>query len=109
MSQHTGQESPASPPPAWERETLEKVLLASIEEQRRARRWGIFFKSLLALFMAVALWVSARPFAGHSPKDGGSKHTAVIDVAGLIAPGQPASADNLIEGLRDAAEQYGQT
>ena len=39
--------------PLWERQTLEKVLLASVEEQRRARRWGIFFKSLLALYLGV--------------------------------------------------------
>ena len=25
---------------------LEKTLLASVQEQRRSRRWGIFFKSL---------------------------------------------------------------
>lgn len=92
-----------TPSPHWERETLEKVLLASVEEQRRARRWGIFFKSLLAIYFGVALWMTLKPL-GKSSLDEGAGHTAVIDVAGVIAPGQPASADNLIEGLRDAAE-----
>lgn len=100
----SGQSSPPIPPhaPHWERETLEKVLLASVEEQRRARRWGIFFKSLLAIYLGVALWMTAKPLAGHGDRDG--DHTAVIDVAGMIAPGQPASSDNIIEGLRDAVE-----
>jgi protease-4 len=31
----------------WERETLEKVLLATLKEQRAARRWSIFFKLLI--------------------------------------------------------------
>jgi protease-4 len=99
-----GEPKPASP--SWERETLEKVLLASIEEQRRARRWGIFFKALLMLYLAVALGLAARPMLGHGHKDSKS-HTAVIDVVGMIAPGQPASAENIIQGLRDAAEDAG--
>lgn len=99
-----GEAKPASP--SWERETLEKVLLASIEEQRRARRWGIFFKSLLAIYLAVALWLAAKPMLGHD-HGGGKHHTAVVDVSGMIAPGQPASAENIIQGLRDAAEDAG--
>ena len=37
---------------------LEKSLLASVQEQRRSRRWGIFFKSLtfVYLFGVVALF-----------------------------------------------------
>ena len=27
----------------WEQETIQKVLLEAIKEQRRARRWRIFF------------------------------------------------------------------
>ena len=88
----------------WEREALEKVLLASVEEQRRSRRWGIFFKSLLALYLGGALWMAYKPWSGSTSGKEGDGHTAVIDVAGVIAPGQPASADNIIEGLRDAVE-----
>ena len=69
----------------WERETLEKVLLASVEEQRRARRWGIFFKALLALYLGVALWMAYKPWSGSAAGKDGDGHTAVIDVAGVIA------------------------
>ena len=34
---------------------LEKTLLAGIQEQRRARRWGIFFKLLTFCLLLVAL------------------------------------------------------
>jgi protease-4 len=96
-------EKPSHPPANWERETLEKVLMASIAEQRQARRWGIFFKSLLVIYLGVTLWLIARPFSEQRHIGRGTGHTAVIDVAGMIAPGQPASADNIIEGLRSAA------
>ena len=33
--------------PEWQ--ILEKAVLASVEEQRRSRRWGIFFKTLTFL------------------------------------------------------------
>ncbi len=90
-------------PQDWERKTIEKILMASIEEQRRARRWGLFFKGLLVIYVGGFLWMTAKPLQGLGG-DGGEAHTSVIDVAGVIAPGQPASADNIIEGLRDAHE-----
>ena len=95
--------SDAPSTPHWERATLEKILLASIEEQRRARRWGILFKSLLAIYFGVALWLTFKPLGSHASKDGDG-HTAIIEVSGVIAPGQPASAENIIDGLRDAVE-----
>jgi protease-4 len=92
-------------PPGWERETLEKVLLASVEEQRRARRWNIFFKLALLAYLGVAIWLAADwgtdGFGGASKSKG---HTAVVDVAGQIAEGTPTSADTIIEGLRAAAK-----
>ena len=43
---------------------LEKTLLAGVQEQRRARRWGIFFKLLtfVYLFGALALFSPALQF-----------------------------------------------
>ena len=34
---------------------LEKTLLASVQEQRRSRRWGIFFKLLTFVYLFGAL------------------------------------------------------
>jgi len=104
MTEESTESTQAKPDIHWEREALEKVLLASVEEQRRSRRWGIFFKSLLALYLGGALWMAYKPWSGSTSGKEGDGHTAVIDVAGVIAPGQPASADNIIEGLRDAVE-----
>jgi protease-4 len=91
---------------AWERETLEKVLLASLIEQRRARRWGIFFKLLMLAYLGVALWLVAEPLSEQRSR-GAEAHTAVVDVAGMIAAGEKANADAIIEGLRAAADATG--
>jgi len=86
---------------------LEKTLLAGVQEQRRARRWGIFFKSLtfLYLFVALALF-SPLLQLGDGKKDGG-RHTAVINVRGMIADEEQASADNIVGALRAAFDASG--
>ncbi len=81
---------------------LEKTLLASVQEQRRARRWGIFFKLLtfIYLFGALLMFSPLLPI-GDSHETSGS-HTAVINVRGMIADEEAASADNIVGALRDA-------
>ena len=90
----------------WERDILEKLVFASVTEQRRTRRWGIFFKLLLAGYLGVALWLVAKPFDGKKHSDA-KGHTAVVDVTGMIADGSESNADKIIEGLRDAIEDKG--
>lgn len=96
-----------APPAAWERETLEKVLLASVREQRQARLWGFAFKGALLVYLVVVAVLALRPVGGFFGHSASKKHTAVVDVAGTIMEGNPADADNLIEGLRDAVEDKG--
>jgi len=83
---------------------LEKTLLAGVQEQRRARRWGIFFKLLtfVYLFGALVLFSPALQFGSSKGAEG--SHTAVINVRGMIADEEPASADNVVGALRAAFE-----
>ena len=83
---------------------LEKTLLAGVQEQRRARRWGIFFKLLTFayLFGALALFAPALR-TGDKPASADG-HTAVINVRGMIADEESASADNVVGALRAAFE-----
>lgn len=84
----------------WERAVLEKVALAAVTEQRRARRWGILFKFLIFAYLFIVLFI-AMGWVGK--KDGLSeKHTALIDISGVIASGSPASADAVMQGLAEA-------
>lgn len=84
----------------WERAVLEKVALAAVDEQRRARRWGIFFKLLVFAYLLAVLLI-AMGWMGK--RDGyPAKHTALVDISGVIGPGTAASADNIMQGLAEA-------
>ncbi len=85
----------------WEREVLEKLALAAVTEQRRARRWSVFFKGLMFLYLIVIGAVAFYPKFKSGVSDD-KEHTAVIDVVGVIAEGEGANAESIIEGLRDA-------
>lgn len=89
--------------PGWERDIVEKLAFAAINEQRRSRRWGIFFKSLTFLYLLGVFTVVMYPkIKGDVSGDG--NHTAVVDVVGVIAEDQAANADSIIHSLRDAAK-----
>ena len=84
----------------WDRKILEKVALAAVHEQRRARRWGVFFKLLLFVYLFALLFIGMGWFV---KKDGlPGRHTALVEVRGVIAAGGAASADNIIAGLQEA-------
>lgn len=81
---------------------LEKTLLAGVQEQRRARRWGIFFKLLTFAYLFGALLIFSPLLNMGGGKDAGESHTAVINVRGMIADEESASADNIVGALRSA-------
>jgi len=91
----------SDPTPNWERTVLEKLALSAVQEQRRTRRWGIFFKVLGFLYLSFILVMFSGWFNGDVSKM--DKHTALIDLQGVISSDQ-ASADNIIAGLKDAFE-----
>ena len=81
---------------------LEKTLLAGIQEQRRARRWGIFFKVLMFCYLIAVLVLFSPLMDMERSAVGGSSYIALIDVRGPIADKEPASADNLVTSLQAA-------
>jgi protease-4 len=83
---------------------LEKTLLAGIQEQRRSRRWGIFFKSLTFLYLVAALFMFTPGLDFEKSASRSSSHTALIQIEGVIADKEPASADNIVGSLRAAFE-----
>lgn len=90
-----------TPNPNWERDVLEKLALSAVEEQRRARRWGIFFKILGFLYLTFLIVVLTGMVKGDVNKMG--KHTALVDLQGVISSDK-ANADMMITGLKDAFE-----
>ena len=88
----------------WEREIIEKVALAAVTEQTRARRWGIFFKSLLFVYLFAVFGMAVYPKMKQNLGVDSKYHTAVIDVVGAIAEDKDANAADIIESLRDAVK-----
>ncbi|MAL98660.1 MAG: S49 family peptidase [Alteromonadaceae bacterium] len=82
---------------------IEKLLMSMQGEQRKTRRWGIFFKSLTFLYLFGILYLATASFDGAAPEVVGD-HVAVVDVYGVIADEEEASAENIIDGLRAAFE-----
>ncbi len=86
--------------PHWERQLLEKVAFAALQEQRAKRRWGIFFK-LVVLSYFVAVLVMVSDWGRQEPMAAG-RHTAVIHLHGTLEANGEASAQNISEALQAA-------
>lgn len=95
---------PAMPPETdrdWR--LIEKLVMSLQAEQRRSRRWGIFFKLLTFVYLFALLFMIRFP-VGAGLESVSGEHTAVIDITGPIAADELASADNLIPAIRSAFE-----
>lgn len=88
---------------SWERDLVARVAFAAVSEQRRARRWGIFFKLLGFAYLATLL-VIYLPLEEDGFGSIGRSHTALVDVNGLIADDEAANADSIVGALRAAFE-----
>jgi protease-4 len=98
MANETG---PGGPGNDWERGVLEKLAMAAVQEQRKARQWGILFKTLTFIFLFIVLFAILGWIGKREPAITG-KHTALVELKGVLAVGGEASADKIINGLQDA-------
>lgn len=86
----------------WERDLLNRLSFASVAEQRRTRRWGIFFKLLTFSYLFLLLFMlwQGRELAEKSVKL--QPHTAMVEISGMISDSTQANANTIIKGLRAA-------
>ena len=90
----------------WERQTLQKLATAALTEQRRSRQWGILFKVLFLLWLFLALF-AANGWIGRGDSSSGGRHTALVEMRGVIDSDGQASADKIITGLQEAFKDSG--
>jgi protease-4 len=95
-----------APSPQWERSVLEKLAFDALAEQKRRRRWGIFFKLLGFAYLTVVLALAVGWGDSEKLVDG-KRHTALIQLNGVIQAKSDASADRIVEALHDAFEDRG--
>ena len=83
------QASQPEQPTGQEWKLLEKAVLASVEEQRRARRWGVFFKLLSFAYLLFFIVMMGKSCSTMSKMDSGpsvsDQHLAIVDIQGTIA------------------------
>lgn len=90
--------------PGWEKDVIEKLVFATLNEQKSSRRWGIFFKLLAFTYLLAVLLIAVYPKLKVEMHGSGTRHVAVVDVQGVIAEGEAASASSVIEGLQNAVK-----
>lgn len=89
----------------WQRDTIEKLASSALREQRTARRWSIFFKSLIFIYLFVVLFYALGLVGGG--KKSSASHTALIDISGVIEAGGEVNADSVMTSLQDAYDNKG--
>lgn len=80
---------------------LENLLLENLKEQRRKRRWGIFFKLVFLIYIGVFLTLLLIPDLKYDSKFG-KPHTSVVDISGEIMPNSQNNANNVVASLTAA-------
>jgi protease-4 len=109
QTNHSGDSRLASNPTIgnWERETLEKLVFATVQERRRARRWSIFFKLSFLTVALLALWAYYDFNFGSGDVENLGRHTALIEINGEIEAEGSGAADTVIPSLNKAFSDPG--
>ena len=99
--------SSTTPPQGEAWQILEKAVLASVEEQRRARRWNIFFKLLAFAYILLIFTIMGRGCSlskGTNATVGSSAaHLALINIDGTIgAAANQVNSEDVSESLERA-------
>ena len=89
----------------WEQKTIEKIASSSLIEQRRARRWGIFFKLITLLYIGIIIYGFNSMSYSSIPSN--EKITALVKLDGVIGSNLEVNADDVINGLREAYAHQG--
>jgi protease-4 len=92
---------------AWERETLERLVMAQIDEQRSARHWRIGFRFFWILLVLGVLWFTFHHGKNTASTAHPTAHTALIEIKGEIDAEANANAEWIIDSMRQAFEDEG--
>ena len=94
--------SSAEQPTEFNQALVNQLASEFLLEQRRSRRWSVFFKCLLALYLFSFLVIYLAGKLDMDAASLGGKHTALVEIEGVIAAQAEANADYIVTGLRAA-------
>jgi protease-4 len=89
----------------WERQVLERLVRSVLDEQRRTRNWSIFFKMLLFIYLFALLFIGLG-WIGGKDKALTGKHSALVELNGVISHDSPASSERINAGLQEAFKDH---
>ena len=85
--------------PQWQRSLIEELARDALIERRRARRWRIFFR-LLGIALLLLVIAGGMGLLGGGERSG--RHTALIEINGVIESGGEVDSDTVNAALREA-------
>jgi protease-4 len=103
----TGSNQDSSQSTEQQQKVVDRLVFAALTEQRRARRWRVFFMLFFIVYLSVVtitLMSAGDPGAGVAGKADGEQHTALVKLSGVIADDEPGGSKNVLSGLRKAFE-----
>jgi protease-4 len=85
-------------------EMMDRWIGGVLTEQRRSRRWKLFFRFVLVALLLASVSLSLYSLFGDKPATavGAQPHLGVVEVDGVIASDAPANAERIIRGLNNA-------
>jgi protease IV len=89
----------------WERDVLEKLVFATLKEQRAQRRWGIFFKIVTLLLIIGGTWLAF--YFDDTDIEALGRHTALVEIDGTIEADKSGAASVVIPALNRAFSDNG--
>ena len=89
----------------WEKQTIEKIALASLGEQRSSRRWGVFFKIIGLIYLGWVLFFVLSSTNKSTLASG--DFTALIRLNGEIGVDSEISAIDVKSSLKEVYESPG--
>jgi|TARA_B110000037_G_scaffold206981_1_gene253499 protease-4 len=89
----------------WEKQTIEKIAMESLLQQKSSRRWGILFKVVSLIYLGWVLFFVLS--SSNSSTIATGNFTALINLNGEIGTDLEISATNVKSSLKEVYENPG--
>jgi protease-4 len=89
----------------WEKQTIEKIAMESLIQQKSSRRWSVFFKLVSLIYLGWVLFFILTSSNNSTMATG--DFTALITLNGEIGVDSEVSAINIKSSLKEAYENPG--